>query len=196
MKYSLLLLFALFVGSALSVQLTKCQVYNYLRASSFPSSEWARFTCIALYESSYNTEAVNTQTWDYGLLQISSIYWCNDGVHQNIANGCNTQCSALFDVNANIRCAYTVYSIQGATAWTAYTAHRSECDNFSVSDCGSTSGTGGGCGTYTVVSGDTLYHIAHDIYHDAFTWQTLCSYNNLANCNALSVGQVLRIPNC
>jgi hypothetical protein len=54
----------------------------------------------------------------------------------------------------------------------------------------------GSCGSYTVVAGDTLYIIAYDKYHNAFSWETLCSYNSLANCNEIYVGEVLYIPNC
>ena len=37
------------------------------------------WTCIASHESNFNTKAVNSGSGDYGILQISSIYWCNAG---------------------------------------------------------------------------------------------------------------------
>jgi len=50
------------------------------------------------------------------------------------------------------------------------------------------------CATYTVKSGDSLSTIAAS-YNNRFTWQTLCSFNGLdANCNALTVGQLLTVP--
>jgi len=49
-------------------------------------------------------------------------------------------------------------------------------------------------GTYTVQSGDTLALIARDIYGDFRLYEQLCSYNNIANCNVIEVGQVIQLP--
>lgn len=48
---------------------------------------------------------------------------------------------------------------------------------------------------YTVVVGDTLALIADRFYGDYQRYRELCSFNNLPNCNIISVGQVIRIPN-
>ncbi len=49
-------------------------------------------------------------------------------------------------------------------------------------------------GTYTVQSGDSLSLIARDIYGSVGLWEGLCSYNNLADCNNIEVGDVLQLP--
>ncbi|MDI9549015.1 MAG: fasciclin domain-containing protein [Chloroflexota bacterium] len=49
-------------------------------------------------------------------------------------------------------------------------------------------------GTYTVQAGDTLSLIARDIYGSVGVWEALCSFNNLADCNSIEVGDVLQLP--
>eukprot|EP00026_Physarum_polycephalum_P012850 Phypoly_transcript_13191.p1 GENE.Phypoly_transcript_13191~~Phypoly_transcript_13191.p1 ORF type:complete len:188 (+),score=18.78 Phypoly_transcript_13191:325-888(+) len=49
------------------------------------------------------------------------------------------------------------------------------------------------CASYTVAAGDSLSTIAAK-YNNRFSWQTLCSFNSLSNCDALSAGQILAIP--
>jgi uncharacterized surface protein with fasciclin (FAS1) repeats len=49
-------------------------------------------------------------------------------------------------------------------------------------------------GTYTVASGDTISLIARDIYGDISMWEGLCKFNALTDCNAIEVGQVLKLP--
>lgn len=48
--------------------------------------------------------------------------------------------------------------------------------------------------TYTVRSGDTLFQIAQKFYGDGDAYHLLAAYNQLADPNALEVGQVLKIP--
>lgn len=54
--------------------------------------------------------------------------------------------------------------------------------------------TGEPGGTYTVQSGDTLAIIARDIYGDFRLYEQLCSFNGIANCNLIEVGDVIRLP--
>jgi len=49
-------------------------------------------------------------------------------------------------------------------------------------------------GTYTVKSGDTISLIARDIYGNINAWEALCKFNALTDCNAIEVGQVLKLP--
>lgn len=48
--------------------------------------------------------------------------------------------------------------------------------------------------TYTVVSGDTLGRIASATYGNVTYYKALCTFNELANCNLLEVGQKLQLP--
>lgn len=47
---------------------------------------------------------------------------------------------------------------------------------------------------YTVAAGETLSLIAQSVYGDLSLYAQLCSYNSIANCNVISVGQQLRTP--
>jgi uncharacterized surface protein with fasciclin (FAS1) repeats/nucleoid-associated protein YgaU len=54
--------------------------------------------------------------------------------------------------------------------------------------------TGEPGGTYTVKSGDTLALIARDIYGDFKLYEQICAFNNIANCDSIEVGDVVRLP--
>ncbi|CAO2582261.1 Lysozyme C-2 [Lemmus lemmus] len=53
--------------------------------------------CLAQHESNYNTRATNynpgDQSTDYGIFQINSRYWCNDGKTPRAVNACGISCS-------------------------------------------------------------------------------------------------------
>jgi len=76
------------------------------------------------------------------------------------------------------------YTIIGSTPCSS-----SGSSSSSSSSSGSSSG-GSSCGTYTVKTGDTLSSIADEY---GTTWEDLCQVNNLSNCDAISVGQVLQL---
>lgn len=54
--------------------------------------------------------------------------------------------------------------------------------------------TGEPGGTYVVQSGDTLALIARDIYGDLSLYESLCAFNNIANCNVIEVGDEIQLP--
>lgn len=49
-------------------------------------------------------------------------------------------------------------------------------------------------GKYTVKQGDTLFLIAESYYKDGYKYTEIAKSNNLANADAIEVGQVLEIP--
>uniref|UniRef100_A0A8C6W282 lysozyme n=1 Tax=Nannospalax galili TaxID=1026970 RepID=A0A8C6W282_NANGA len=53
--------------------------------------------CLAKWESGYNTRATNynpgSRSTDYGIFQINSRYWCNDGKTPKAVNACRISCS-------------------------------------------------------------------------------------------------------
>ncbi|XP_062058441.1 lysozyme C-like [Lepus europaeus] len=57
--------------------------------------------CLTKWESSYNTRATNYNpgdgSTDYGIFQISSRYWCDDGKTPQAVNACHIPCSGLVD---------------------------------------------------------------------------------------------------
>ncbi|XP_006973432.1 lysozyme C-2 isoform X2 [Peromyscus maniculatus bairdii] len=93
----------------------------------------ANWVCLAQHESSYNTRATNynrgDQSTDYGIFQINSRYWCNDGKTPRAVNACGIPCSALLldDITQAIQCAKRVVrDPQGIRAWVAW---RNHCQN-------------------------------------------------------------------
>ncbi|KAM4719432.1 lysozyme C-like [Anableps anableps] len=91
----------------------------------------ADWVCLTQHESKFNTQATNKNTdssRDYGIFQINSRYWCNNG-GVSATNGCGISCSQLLtdDVSVAINCAKRVVSDpQGIRAWVAWRAH---CQN-------------------------------------------------------------------
>ncbi|KAI2566953.1 lysozyme [Homo sapiens] len=57
----------------------------------------ANWMCLAKWESGYNTRATNynagDRSTDYGIFQINSRYWCNDGKTPGAVNACHLSCS-------------------------------------------------------------------------------------------------------
>ncbi|XP_022669180.1 uncharacterized protein LOC111253676 isoform X1 [Varroa destructor] len=102
----------------------------------FPVEQIDKWTCIARYESNFNTDAINTGNWDnstdHGIFQINDRYWCSPGP----ANICNVSCEALRSENLTeaIACAQRILSIQGFSAWTVYPLYCNNSFNYSQ-DC-------------------------------------------------------------
>ncbi|KAI5224754.1 Lysozyme C [Manis pentadactyla] len=92
--------------------------------------------CLMKWESNYNTRAINynhpSKSTDYGIFQINSRYWCEDGKTPRSVNACHIPCSALLkdDITQAVTCAKRVVSEQGIKAWVAW---RSHCQNRDVS---------------------------------------------------------------
>uniref|UniRef100_A0A8C8VLR4 lysozyme n=1 Tax=Pelusios castaneus TaxID=367368 RepID=A0A8C8VLR4_9SAUR len=73
-----------------------------------------RRVCTAYHESRYKTDATNynrgDQSTDYGILQINSRWWCNDGKTPRAKNACGIQCRDLLtaDITESVNCAKRV----------------------------------------------------------------------------------------
>ncbi|XP_029300978.1 lysozyme C-like [Cottoperca gobio] len=99
--------------------------------------------CLSKWESDYSTAATNHNTdgsTDYGIFQINSRWWCDDGRTPHTANACNIRCSELLtnDVSVAINCAKRVVrDPNGIGAWVAWRRHCENRDLSSyVSGCG------------------------------------------------------------
>uniref|UniRef100_A0A3Q2ZZD1 lysozyme n=1 Tax=Kryptolebias marmoratus TaxID=37003 RepID=A0A3Q2ZZD1_KRYMA len=89
--------------------------------------------CLTYWESRFNTQAINHNTdksTDYGIFQINSRWWCDDG-RTRTAKACNIDCSELLtdDVGVAISCAKRVVrDPQGISAWVAWRVHCKDQD--------------------------------------------------------------------
>nr|XP_013014604.1 lysozyme C, spleen isozyme-like [Cavia porcellus] len=93
--------------------------------------------CLIKWESNYNTRVKNynpgSKSTDYGIFQINSRYWCNDGKTPRAVNGCGISCNVLLqdDITHAVACAKRVVRDPlGIKAWVAW---RNRCQNRDVS---------------------------------------------------------------
>ncbi len=84
--------------------------------------------------------------------------------------------------------------VTGATSTTTIPAATTTTTTTTGATTAGTGVTGQPGGTYTVQSGDTLAIIARDIYGDFRLYEQLCAFNNIADCNIIEVGQVIKLP--
>ncbi|XP_019370254.1 PREDICTED: lysozyme C-1-like [Gavialis gangeticus] len=72
-------------------------VMKRLGLANVPGYSLGDWVCTAQYESNFNTDAVNynpgDRSTDYGILQINSRWWCNDGKTPRAKNACRIQCT-------------------------------------------------------------------------------------------------------
>ncbi|KAM5287696.1 lysozyme C [Ctenodactylus gundi] len=140
MKALLILGLLLLPATVQSKVFERCELARTLKRlgmEGFKGISLPNWMCLARWESNYNTQATNYNpgdgSTDYGIFQINSRYWCNDGKTPGAVNACGIPCSVLLqdDVNQAVTCAKRVVSDpQGIHAWVAWRAH---CQNQDLS---------------------------------------------------------------
>ncbi|XP_072228715.1 lysozyme C-like [Leuresthes tenuis] len=132
------LVFLLLVAAASAKVFERCEWARVLKSNGmdgYRGYSLANWVCLTYHESRFNTKATNRNTdrsTDYGIFQINSRWWCNDGQTQT-SNACNIRCSDLLsdNVGAAINCAKRVVrDPSGIEAWVAWRVH---CKNRDVS---------------------------------------------------------------
>ncbi|XP_028134252.2 lysozyme C, milk isozyme-like [Diabrotica virgifera virgifera] len=131
----------------LVLPLAYCRIYDkctlareLLNVYKFPRWQIPTWICIVEHESHFNTAAINSQTHDNGLFQISQIYWCDPPNHPQ---GCQVQCSKLRDddIHDDVTCVKKVYDEfqrtkgNGFKAWTTYDAYCNGNNGGYIKDC-------------------------------------------------------------
>ncbi|CAO2581731.1 Lysozyme C-1 [Lemmus lemmus] len=147
MKALLVLGFLLLSVSVQAKVYERCEFARILKRNGmdgYKGVSLADWVCLAQHESNFNTKATNYnpggRSTDYGIFQINSRYWCNDGKTPKAVNACGISCSVLLkdDITQAIKCAKRVVrDPQGIKAWVAW---KSQCQNQDLSkyvkDCG------------------------------------------------------------
>ncbi|XP_048459078.1 lysozyme C-1/C-2-like [Rhincodon typus] len=130
MKILIVLSVLLTVSSAET--LSRCQVVKAIKDSiltKFTHYSVADWVCLAYHESQYNAmeighETRNGKIWasEYGIFQISSKWWCDDGRTPNSENGCGIACNELLSNNLkpDIECAAKIVAKNGMEAWSSW----------------------------------------------------------------------------
>nr|ADZ44620.1 c-type lysozyme [Oplegnathus fasciatus]BAK19960.1 lysozyme C [Oplegnathus fasciatus] len=125
------LVFLLLVALASAKVYQRCEWARVLKnhgMDGYQGYSLANWVCLSQWESSYNTRAINHNTdgsTDYGILQINSRWWCDDGRTQS-SNACSIRCSELLtdDASVAINCAKRVArDPNGIKAWVAWRNH-------------------------------------------------------------------------
>ncbi|XP_040914860.1 lysozyme C-like [Toxotes jaculatrix] len=139
------LVFLLLVALASARVFERCEWARILKRNGmdgYRGNSLADWVCLTKWESSYNTAATNNNrdgSTDYGIFQINSRWWCDNG-RTRTANGCNIRCSELLsdDVSVAINCAKRVVrDPNGIRAWVAWVNHCQNRDLSSyVAGCG------------------------------------------------------------
>ncbi|XP_042310045.1 lysozyme C-like [Sceloporus undulatus] len=120
------LLAALAVPSAEGKKMKRCDVARYLK--KHVKDKVADWVCLVEHESSYNTKAINNNgnSRDYGLFQINSKYWCDDGKTAGAKNACHIKCNKFLDDNLDddMTCALKIaHEAKGLTPWVGWKKH-------------------------------------------------------------------------
>ncbi|XP_071322710.1 lysozyme C-like [Trachinotus anak] len=132
------LVFLLFVAVANARVYSRCEWARILKShgmDGYRGNSLANWVCLSKWESNYNTRATNNNSngsTDYGIFQINSRWWCDNG-QTPTSNGCNIRCSELLtdNVSTAINCAKRVVrDPNGIRAWRAWSRH---CENRDLS---------------------------------------------------------------
>uniref|UniRef100_H3BCX6 lysozyme n=1 Tax=Latimeria chalumnae TaxID=7897 RepID=H3BCX6_LATCH len=93
--------------------------------------------CLAYYESTYRTHVThynhNDSSTDYGILQINSRWWCEDGTPRS-KNLCRIDCNKFTDedITDDLQCAKRiVQDPKGLGAWNGW---KDNCKGKDVSE--------------------------------------------------------------
>ncbi|XP_055380046.1 lysozyme C-like [Condylostylus longicornis] len=110
----------------------RCELARTLSHWGVSRQDILEWVCIAEFESSFNTRAINHNnvdgSWDWGLFQINDRYWCDGG--KPTSNGCGVNCRKFLtdDIGAAFNCARKIknahhYDHNGFGAWVAWRNH-------------------------------------------------------------------------
>ncbi|KAM8946714.1 lysozyme C-like [Pelodytes ibericus] len=136
-----LFLFLLLASGAKGWIIDKCALAEELKKGGvvgYKKYTVEDFLCLTHYSSDYDT-SLNQSPSEYGLFQINSYWWCNDGVTRGRKNLCGILCKDLLDkdVKDDIRCLKRILrDPNGLNAWTTWTLYckGNDLSHFS-SDC-------------------------------------------------------------
>ncbi|XP_042303572.1 lysozyme C-like [Sceloporus undulatus] len=125
------LVVALTVPSAETKKFSQCELAQVLKKSGidgFVSTKVADWVCLAKYESSYDTKAINDNgnSRDYGIFQINSKHWHDDGRTPDAKNACHIDCRKLLNDNIedDLKCAKQIAEeAKGLTPWIGWKNH-------------------------------------------------------------------------
>ncbi|KAL7835429.1 hypothetical protein SRHO_G00277760 [Serrasalmus rhombeus] len=114
----------LFLAVCESRKLSRCEVVRLFKAQGldgFGGFSLGNYVCMAYWETKWKTHKVRDSDnigKDYGIFQINSYKWCNDGTVGG-KNLCKVFCGDLLneDLKASIECAKKIVKQEGLKSW-------------------------------------------------------------------------------
>ncbi|OCT59997.1 lysozyme C [Xenopus laevis] len=134
MKIYLLFLVA-FALAGNSWALDRCSVVRAIRRGGVVGIKGytlGDYVCLAYHASRYDT-SLNRSPTEYGIFQINSYWWCDDGKTPRRKNLCGLPCKNLLNTNISddVKCLKTIVSDpNGLGAWNAW---KNNCKGKNVS---------------------------------------------------------------
>ncbi|KAK9953270.1 hypothetical protein ABG768_017275 [Culter alburnus] len=123
MKVAIAVLCLMWMSLCESRRLGRCEVVNIFKAEGldgFEGFSLGNYVCTAYWESRFKTHRVRTADTgkDYGIFQINSFKWCDDGTEGG-KNLCGMPCSDLLkdDLKASVECAKLIVKTDGLKSW-------------------------------------------------------------------------------
>ncbi|CAH1107220.1 unnamed protein product [Psylliodes chrysocephalus] len=130
MKILIIFVYALAILCASQAKMFKrCQFVHQLAQHGVPDWQIPTFTCIAHWESGYDSGKLDYKTGTHGIFQINERVWCSP--FETPGRECRTTCSQFRDeyIADDIACALKIYkdtlelSEIGYDAWGSYWEH-------------------------------------------------------------------------
>ncbi|XP_049815887.1 lysozyme-like [Schistocerca nitens] len=123
----------LVLGSGDAKKLQRCEIVSALKRHGI-TSDLRNWVCLVESESGGRTDKRGPRnkngSYDYGLFQINSKYWCGIG---KVAGDCRLKCEDLLnnDLSDDVRCAKKIFQRHGFRGWYGW---RNKCDGKSLPD--------------------------------------------------------------
>ncbi|XP_042202712.1 lysozyme C-1/C-2-like [Callorhinchus milii] len=97
----------------------RCELAKALRDMGVETASLGDWVCLAEAESSRNTKKTHVNSndsTDYGIFQINSNWWCDNGTNGH--NACQVKCSELLgdNITKSVACAKLILKQQGLNA--------------------------------------------------------------------------------
>ncbi|XP_075046940.1 lysozyme C-1-like [Mixophyes fleayi] len=104
---------------------TKCELIRIFKEKGIFDRDLENWICLAYHESHFNNKLQQREmtSRSYGIFQIDSKYWCDDGKIPQAENRCRMSCQSLQDDNLedDIKCAKRIMiSSNGLSPWNAW----------------------------------------------------------------------------
>ncbi|XP_018958317.1 lysozyme C-like [Cyprinus carpio] len=129
MRVAIAVLCLMWLCSCESRRLGRCDVARIFKQEGldgFEGFSLGNYVCTAYWESKFKTHKVRSADTgkDYGIFQINSFKWCEDGTPGG-KNLCKMPCSDLLqdDLKASVKCAKLIVKTEGLKSWDTWDSY-------------------------------------------------------------------------